>query len=154
MTNFKNLNKFIPYKHFKMEGLHCLRFLLEQDDLPCKIDLKVTYLSVPLNKNFQKFVKFQWYPNAIRISLPMFWTRDSSTNPYKIIESSNRPLETGQHSNHYLRRRYVASGEDVTRNSHGKKHIDFSIAIFGFCEQPQKISPAPCETNRVSGLSN
>ena len=86
MTNFKNLNKFIPYEHFKMEGLHCLRFLLEQDDLPCKIDLKVTYLSVPLNKNFQKFVKFQWYPNATRISLPMFWTQASSTNLYKIIE--------------------------------------------------------------------
>ena len=72
----------------------------------------------------------------------------------KIINSPNCPLETCQHSNHYLSRRYVANGEDVTRNSHGKRHIDFSIAIFGFCDQPQKISPAHCETNRVSGLSN
>ena len=63
-------------------------------------------------------------------------------------------LETGQHSNHYLPRRCVANGEDVTRNSHGKKHIDFSITTFGFCDQPQKISPAPCETNGVSGLGN
>ena len=60
----------------------------------------------------------------------------------------------GQHSNYYLPRRYVANGEDVTRNSHGKRHIDFCIALFGFCDQPKKFSPAPCETDRVFGLSN
>ena len=56
--------------------------------------------------------------------------------------------------NNYLPGRYVANGEDVTRNSHGDRHIDFSIATFGFCDQPQKISPSPCETNGVSGLSD
>ena len=74
----------------------------------------------------------------IRISLLFFWTRASSKNFYKIIKSPNCLLETGQHSNHYLSRRYVANGEDVIKNSHGKTHVDFSIAIFGFCDQPQK----------------
>ena len=60
VINLKNLNKFIPYEHFKMEGLHCLKFLLEQDDLSCKMDLKEAYFSVPLNKTTQKFVRFQW----------------------------------------------------------------------------------------------
>ena len=63
MINLKNLNKFIPYEHFKMEGLHCLKFLLEQDDLLCKIDLKEAYFSVSLNKNSQKFGIFQWSSN-------------------------------------------------------------------------------------------
>ena len=44
--------------------------------------------------------------------------------------------------------------EDVTRNYHGERHIDFSITTSGFCDQPQKIIPPPCETNRVSGLNN
>ena len=78
----------------------------------------------------------------------------SDFNSQTTYTNPNCPLETGQHSNHYLRRRYVANEEDVTRNSHGKRRIDFSIATFGFCDQPQKISHAPCETNRVSGLSN
>ena len=38
--NLKALNKFIPYKHFKMKGLHCLKYLLEKNDFLCKIDLK------------------------------------------------------------------------------------------------------------------
>ena len=46
-----------------MEGLHCLKFPLEQDDLLCKIDLKEAYFSVPLNKNLQKFLWFQWSCN-------------------------------------------------------------------------------------------
>ena len=37
VINLKKLNTFIPYKHFKMEDLHCLKFLLEQNDFLCKI---------------------------------------------------------------------------------------------------------------------
>ena len=33
--NLKALNNFIPYKHFKMEGLHCLKYLLEENDFLC-----------------------------------------------------------------------------------------------------------------------
>ena len=59
VINLKNLSKFIPYEHFEMEGVHCLKFILEQDDFLWKIDLKEAYFSVPLNKNSQKFVRFQ-----------------------------------------------------------------------------------------------
>ena len=110
------------------------------------------FFSSPQQK-LSKVCQISMVRQPIPISLPMFWTRASS-NFHKIIKSPNCPLETGQHSNHYLPRRNVANGEDVTRNSHGKRHIDFSVATFGFCDEPQKISPAPCETNRVSGLIN
>ena len=67
------------------------------------------------------------------MSVYLFWGRASFNIFYKIIKSPNFPLETGQQSN-YLPRRYVANGEDVTRNSHGKTHIDFSIATFGYLD--------------------
>ena len=38
VINLKKLNTFIPYKHFKMEALHCLKFHLEQNDFLCKIN--------------------------------------------------------------------------------------------------------------------
>ena len=59
VNTLKNLKKFIPYEHFKIEGLHCLKFLPEQNDLLCKIDLKETYSLVPLNTNSVRFVRFQ-----------------------------------------------------------------------------------------------
>ena len=58
VMNLKNPKTFIPYKYFKIEGLYCLKFLLEQDNLLCKIDLKETYSSVPLNKHSQKVLDF------------------------------------------------------------------------------------------------
>ena len=55
----KKLNKFVSYQHLKMEGLHCLKVLLQNGDM-CKIDLKNGYFSVPLSKVSRKLVRFQW----------------------------------------------------------------------------------------------
>ena len=60
VINLKNLNWFIPYKHFKMEGLHCLKYVLQKGDYMCKIDLKDAYFSVPLHKDSRKLVRFLW----------------------------------------------------------------------------------------------
>ena len=51
VINLKDLNRFIPYKHLKMEGLHCLKYVLQKGDCMCKIDLKYAYFSVPLHKD-------------------------------------------------------------------------------------------------------
>ena len=56
--NLKALNKLIPYKHFKMEGLHCLKHLPEKNTFFCKIDLKDAYFSVPLCMSSRNFVRF------------------------------------------------------------------------------------------------
>ena len=88
----------------------------------------------------------------VRISLPMFWTRASSKNFYKIIKSPNCSLETDQHSNHYLPRRYVANGEDITRNSHCKRHINFSVAILGFVINRKKSVLHHVKQMEVLGL--
>ena len=61
--NLKALNKFIPYKHFKMEGLHCLKYLLEKNDFLCRIALKDAYFSMPLCVSSRKFVRFPWSKN-------------------------------------------------------------------------------------------
>ena len=53
-----NLKNLISYEHVKMEGLHCLKFLLEQDNLLRKMDLKETYFSVPLNKTLKSLSDF------------------------------------------------------------------------------------------------
>ena len=40
IINLKFLNSFIPYQHFKMEGMHLIKDLLQEHDFLIKIDLK------------------------------------------------------------------------------------------------------------------
>lgn len=58
--NLKNLNRFILYRHFKMEGNSMLKHLVKQGDWFTKIDLKDAYLTVPINPAHQRFLQLQW----------------------------------------------------------------------------------------------
>jgi hypothetical protein len=60
VVNLKPLNQFLGYEHFKMEGIHLLRDLLKKGDFLVKIDLKDAYLTVPIWKNHQKYLRFLW----------------------------------------------------------------------------------------------
>ena len=56
--NLKDLSRFTPYKHFKMEGLHCLKYVFQKVGYMCKIDMEHAYFSFRLHKDFQKVVRF------------------------------------------------------------------------------------------------
>ena len=58
--NLRPLNQFLPYEHFKMEGIHMVRDLLRKGDFMVKIDLKDAYFTVPLCQEDQKFIRFMW----------------------------------------------------------------------------------------------
>jgi hypothetical protein len=60
IINLKPLNKFITYKHFKMEGLHMVKDLLRLGDRAVKIDLSDAYLTVPMGRKFRKYLRFYW----------------------------------------------------------------------------------------------
>ena len=64
VINLKQLNPYIPYCHFKMEGLQNLEYMLQKGDYMCKLDLnKDAYFSIPLDKNSRQFVCFRWSGN-------------------------------------------------------------------------------------------
>ena len=48
VVNLRPLNQFIPYEHFKIEGIHMLRDLLRKGDFMVKIELKDAYFTVPV----------------------------------------------------------------------------------------------------------
>lgn len=60
VINLKEVNQFLSYRHFKMEGIHSLRDLLRPNDWLGKIDLKDAYFVVPIWENHQKFLRFLW----------------------------------------------------------------------------------------------
>ena len=67
LLNLKFLNSFIPYQHFKMEGTHLIKDLLQEHDFLIKIDLKDAYFGIPLDKaqeNIFVFSEKEIYTNS------------------------------------------------------------------------------------------
>ena len=60
VINLRNLNGFLPYQHFKMEGIQLLRDLMEEGDWLVKLDLKDAYLTINVAEEFRKYLKFFW----------------------------------------------------------------------------------------------
>jgi len=61
VINLKGLNNFVRMEHFKMEGLHLLPDLIQLADWTVKLDLKDAYPQVPIHKDHQCLLQFQWH---------------------------------------------------------------------------------------------
>ena len=58
ILNLKQLNNFVVYKHFKMDTLQSCISLVSQDCFMGSVDLTDAYYSVPVHKDYQKYLKF------------------------------------------------------------------------------------------------
>ena len=146
VINLNDLNRFIPYKHFKMEGLHCLKYVLQKGNYMCKIDLKDAYFSVPLHKDSRKLVRFLWAGNLYDFLL---WFGTSSQNIQKIIKGSNLSFGTSYDKGHNLSRRFIDFGKQYERNVYGKGLCDLSIATSRLCNKSEEVCVRSCTGNRV-----
>ena len=63
ILNLKKLIKYIDSKHFKMESLQNVLHMVKSGVWMASVDLKDAYYSVPIDKEYQKYLKFLWeYP--------------------------------------------------------------------------------------------
>ena len=60
ILNLSELNLYIQYEHFKMEGLNTIFSLVGKGCFMACIDLKQAYFSVNLDPSSRKFLRFQW----------------------------------------------------------------------------------------------
>ena len=58
--NLKALNRHMKRLHFKMEGAHLLKDLLQKGDWMISIDLKDAYLSVSVAQHYRHLLRFMW----------------------------------------------------------------------------------------------
>ncbi|XP_068684357.1 uncharacterized protein [Montipora foliosa] len=59
ILNLKELNKFIVYRHFKMDSLKTVTDLMSQGCYMASVDIKDAYYTVPIATEHQKFLKFR-----------------------------------------------------------------------------------------------
>ena len=76
ILNLKSLNQSVVYQHFKMDTIWTAIRMMRPGCYMASIDLKDAYYSVPINKDYQKYLKFQWrgklymytcFPNGLAI---------------------------------------------------------------------------------------
>ena len=58
VINLKDHNSCITNIHFKIERLHSLKFLLQEDCIFYKINLNDAYFSIPLHESSKIVVRF------------------------------------------------------------------------------------------------
>lgn len=58
ILNLKKFNKFVDYKHFKMESITHVLNLIQPNVYMASIDLKDAFFSVPIFEDHQKYLKF------------------------------------------------------------------------------------------------
>ena len=91
ILNLKRLNKFVDYKHFKMESLQNVLELIRPGVYMASIDLKDAFYSVPVHKNHQayltffveEYLKFVCMPNGYGPAMRIF--RKISKIPFSIL---------------------------------------------------------------------
>lgn len=60
VINLSEFNKWLVYRHFKMEGIHLLRNVLRPIDWMARLDLEDTYLVIPIFQPHRQFLQFAW----------------------------------------------------------------------------------------------
>ena len=68
VVNLCPLNQHLLYQHFKMEGVHVVRDLLQQGDWMSRIDLKDAYFAIPIHKNHRQYLRFLWQNQAYKFT--------------------------------------------------------------------------------------
>ena len=87
VINLKELNVFLKYDHFKMEGIHLLRDLLQPQDWLGKIDLKNAYFVIPVWKDHRKYLQFVWKGSLPEFALSSLWSSGSPKIVHKGVET-------------------------------------------------------------------
>ena len=59
VINLKSLNRFVNAPHFKMEGTHVVRDLIQQGDWLTRLNLKDAYFAIPVSTAHQKYLRFK-----------------------------------------------------------------------------------------------
>ena len=148
VVNLKHLNVFIPYNHFKMEGFQNLRYLLQEGDYLCKLDLKGGYYFLLLQKNSRKYIRLRWSETQTNFcAYVLAWVL-----PHETIKNPNFHFAQHEFKNDYLHGRHIFNGSLRTEDEHVSRHSNLLVTKSGFLIKWKKSVLKPVQEIEFSGL--
>ena len=94
VINLMSLNAFVHMKHFKIEGIHVLKDLQRAGDQIAQVDLKDTYIMVPIREEDRAFLKFSFRSCTYQIKYLPFGLACIFTKSLRPVATLLRQLET------------------------------------------------------------
>ena len=122
----ERVQRVIPHTHFKMEGIHMLKDLLQQGDFMAKLDLKDAYFVVPISEEDRKHLRFRWGNRMFQFNCLPFGLPCAPWVFTKIMKAIVTILK---YQTHHLPRQHPGhSGVgDSTEGPHSRDHIELGI---------------------------
>ena len=108
-------------------------------------------LCVPLHRNHQKFLRFQWKGNIYEFLCLCFGLGPVPWIFAKLLKIPHCRFEADSNQNNNLSGRHVADEIDCKRSRNSQGYIDFSIAESGLIN-PQKSVLVPLQKIELLGL--
>ena len=143
------VNSFIPYKHFNMEGLHLLKEILKQGNYLCRLDLKGAFFLCSIELTVKKLCTFRMGRFPVRIPLSVFWPRSKPKVVYKINKIvSLHPLQT-IYKNNSITQRLSNTRENFGGNNLKQEHCDLPVIESRICYKLKERSFSPNTENRI-----
>ena len=148
VINLKELNTFIPYKHFKIEGLHLLNKILQQGDYLCKSELKDLLFLCSIEQTVKKICTFWIGQFSIQIPLSVFWPPSSHKVVYKINKSASIHPSQFVYKNNSIPWRHSNTRQNVEGNNLKQGHCDLPVTESRACYKLKEIS-SPLNTQNI-----
>ena len=152
VVNLKALNEFIPFVHFKMEGMHTLRDVLKENDWMTKVDLKDAYFMIPIEEVDREMLRFSTQGRLFQFTCLPF---SLSCAPWVFTKTLKPAMsllrELGIRLVVYIDDILVMADSETQAREHSEALI-FLLESLGFIVHPEKTMRIPTQEIEIEFL--
>ena len=101
----------------------------------------------------QKICAVSLVREVLQVSLPLFWTRPSTKNFYKITQNSSFSVASPEHTKYDLLGRHVVNRPYSRRNINGQRHSNLPSSTTRVCTELKKSVLTPARRIEFLGVT-
>lgn len=151
--NLRPLNRAVPYRHFKQEGLHTVRKLLQPHDWMVKVDLKDAYHHLWVNRHQRRLFRFRFDDQNYECCSMPFGLASAPRIFTKLIRSVVRVLRAQGVRLVFFIDDFLLMAQDLeTLERHTRLFIDL-FQDLGWILHPTKSCLLPVQSIEFLGLT-